>query len=58
MATNLAIDDDLLLEVQKIGQQPTKKSTVTRALDEYIACRKRLKATDMFGKLDLDPDYN
>lgn len=58
MATNLAIDDDLLLEAQKIGQQPTKKATVTKALEEYIARRKRLKAADMFGKLKLDPDYN
>lgn len=55
MAANLAIDDDLLLEAQKIGQQPTKKSTVTRTPEEYIARRKRLKATDMFGKLELDP---
>jgi Arc/MetJ family transcription regulator len=58
MATNLAIDDDLLLEAQEIGQQPTKKSTVTKALEEYIARRKRLKALDMFGKLELDPNYD
>jgi len=58
MATNLAIDDDLLLEAQKIGQQPTKKSTVTEALEEHIARRKRLKALDMFGKLELDPNYD
>jgi Arc/MetJ family transcription regulator len=58
MATNLAIDDDLLLEAQKIGKQPTKKSTVTKALEEYIARRKRLKALDMFGKLELDPNYD
>jgi|688.fasta_scaffold1759818_1 hypothetical protein len=58
MATNLAIDDDLLLAAQEIGQQPTKKSTVTKALEEYIARRKRLKALDMFGKLEFDPNYD
>ena len=58
MATNLAIDDDLLLEAQEIGQQPTKKSTVTEALVEYIARRKRLKALEMFGKLEFDPNYD
>ena len=58
MATNLAIDDDLLLEAQEIGQQPTKKSTVTEALEEYIDRRKRLKALDMFGKLELDSNYD
>ena len=58
MATNLAIDDDLLLAAQEIGQQPTKKSTVTKALEEYIARRKRLKALDMFGKLEFDPNFD
>jgi len=58
MATNLAIDDELLLEAQKIGQQATKKSTVTEALKEYIARRKRLKALDMFGKLEFDSSFD
>jgi Arc/MetJ family transcription regulator len=58
MATNLAIDDDLLLAAQEIGQQPTKKSTVTKALEEYIARRKRLKALEMFGKLEFDPRFD
>jgi len=58
MATNLAIDDDLLLEAQEIGQKPTKKSTVTEALEEYIKRRKRLKALEMFGKLEYDPSYD
>jgi Arc/MetJ family transcription regulator len=58
MATNLAIDDELLLAAQEIGQQPTKKSTVTKALEEYIARRKRLKALEMFGKLEFDPIYD
>lgn len=58
MATNLAIDDDLLLEAQEIGKKPTKKSTVTEALEEYIKRRKRLKALEMFGKLEYDPSYD
>jgi len=58
MATNLAIDDDLLVEAQRIGNQSTKKSTVTEALKEYIARRKRLKALEAFGKLDIDPNFD
>ena len=58
MATNLAIDDELLIEAQKIGNQSTKKSTVTEALEEYIARRKRLKALDYFGKLEIDPSFD
>ena len=58
MATNLAIDDKLLIEAQKIGKQPTKKSTVTEALKEYIARRQRLKALDSFGKLEVDSNFD
>ena len=58
MATNLAIDDELLVEAEKIGNHTTKKSTVTEALQEYIARRKRLKALDAFGKLEIDPNFD
>ena len=35
MATNLAIDDQLLDEALKVGGHRTKKATVTEALEEY-----------------------
>jgi len=37
MATNLAIDDQLLNEAGRVGGQRTKKSTVTQALEERPA---------------------
>ena len=58
MATNLAIDDELLKQAQEIGGKSTKKSTVTEALEEYIARRKRFKALEAFGTLKIDPDYD
>ena len=58
MATNLAIDDDLLVEAQSIGGHKTKKATVTEALNEYIQRRKQLRITSLFGKIDYDPDYD
>ena len=58
MATNLAIDDKLLIEAQSIGGHKTKKATVTEALDEYIQRRKQLRITSLFGKVDYDPDYD
>jgi Arc/MetJ family transcription regulator len=58
MATNLALDDSLISEAQKIGQHKTKKDAVTTALKEYIARKKQLRVLDLFGKLDFDPDYN
>ena len=58
MATNLAIDDGLILEAQKIGGHRTKKSAVTEALKEYIQRRKQLQVTALFGKIDYAPGYD
>jgi hypothetical protein len=58
MATNLAIDDNLILEAQKIGGHKTKKSAVTEALKEYILRRKQLEIIQLFGKVDYDEDYD
>jgi len=43
MATNLALDDQLIKEALLIGQHKTKKAVVTEALEEYINKRKQLK---------------
>jgi Arc/MetJ family transcription regulator len=56
--TNLAIDDRLLDEAQRIGGHRTKKATVTEALEEYIQRRKQARILELFGKVDFDPKYN
>jgi hypothetical protein len=58
MATNLAIDDHLILNAQKIGRHKTKKAAVTEALKEYIQRRKQLEIIELFGKIDYDEDYD
>jgi Arc/MetJ family transcription regulator len=58
MPTNLAIDDKLLKEAQKIGGHRTKKATVTEALEEYIRRRKQLEILKLFGEIEYDPDYD
>jgi Arc/MetJ family transcription regulator len=58
MATNLALDDGLILEAQKIGGHRTKKSAVTEALKEYIQRRKQLQVTELFGKVDYAAGYD
>lgn len=58
MATNLAIDDRLLEEAQRIGGQRTKKATVTEALQEYIQRRKQSEILALFGTVEFDPKYN
>lgn len=58
MPTNLAIDDRLLAEAQKIGKHRTKRETVTAALGEYIQRRKQLNILSLIGKIDYVKDYN
>jgi len=58
MATNLAIDDRLLDEAQKIGGHRTKKATVTEALQEYIQRRKQAKILELFGTVEFDPAHD
>ena len=58
MATNLAIDDKLLEEAQRVGGKATKKATVTEALVEYIQRRKQQEVIKLFGSIDFDPKYD
>jgi hypothetical protein len=56
--SNLAIDDRLLEQAQKIGRHRTKRETVTAALQEYIAHRKQQGILSLFGKIDYERDYD
>ena len=58
MATNLAIEDDLIEQAKQIGNHKSKKAAVTEALQEYIQRRKQIKLIDLFGTIDFDPDYD
>lgn len=58
MPTNLAIDDSLLDEALRLGEQRTKRATVNEALAEYIQRRKRLKAVDAFGTIEFRKGYD
>ncbi len=58
MPTNLAIDDNLLKDAQKIGGLKTKKDTVTLALKEFIQRRKQKEIIALFGTVDYDKDYD
>ncbi len=58
MATNLAIDDELLEEARKVGGQRTKKATVTEALQEYIQRRRQAEVLKLFGKIEMAEDYD
>ena len=58
MATNLALDDKLINEAQRIGKHKTKRAAVTDALKEYIQRRKQKKILALFGTVDWDPGYD
>ncbi len=54
MATNLAIDDELLADALKAGQLETKKATVNEALREFIQRRKQTDIVKIFGSIEFD----
>lgn len=58
MATNLALDQDLLDRAFRVSGEPTKQAAVTRALQEFIARREQRRVAELFGKLDWDSAFD
>ena len=58
MATNLALDDNLIAEVVKLGNFKSKKAAVTQALQEYIQRHRQAQILQLFGTIDYDEDYD
>jgi hypothetical protein len=58
MATNLAINTDLLALALQIGGLKTKKDTVNAALEEFIKRRKMEEVISLFNTVDYDTNYD
>jgi Arc/MetJ family transcription regulator len=58
MATNLAIDPDLLNRALEASGERTKKAAVTRALEEFIARREQGQILELFGTVEFDKEYD
>lgn len=58
MATNLAIDPELLDRALAIGGEKTKRATVNKALREFVARREQKGLVELFGTLDWDDGYD
>jgi hypothetical protein len=58
MATNLALNQDLLERAFVLSGEATKKAAVTRALQEFIARSEQKRAIELFGKLDWDAAFD
>lgn len=58
MATNLAIEPELLEKALRVSGEKTKKAAVSKALREFIARREQRGLRDLFDSLDWDPEYD
>jgi Arc/MetJ family transcription regulator len=58
MATNLAIDVELLSLAQEVGGLKTKKETVNTALKEFVQRRRQEVITELFGTVEYDSAYD
>ena len=58
MATNLALDDNLIQEALEVGHHKTKKEAVTQALINYIRSLRQRNILASFGKVSFENDYD
>ena len=58
MATNLAVDPDLIERALKVSGERTKKAAVTKALQEFIARREQKELAGLFGSLEWDAAFD
>ena len=58
MATNLALDPDLVGRALKVSGEKTKKAAVSRALEEFITRRSQKRLIDLMGKLEWDESFD
>lgn len=58
MATNLAIDPELLNRAVEVSGERTKRAVVTKALQEFIARREQRRVLELMGKLDWDDGFD
>jgi Arc/MetJ family transcription regulator len=58
MATNLSIDPELLEKALEVSGEKTKKATVTKALEEFIARRRQKRMLELVGKLEWDKSFD
>ena len=58
MATNLALDPQLIDRAVNLSGEKTKKPAVTRALEEFIARRGQRRLIELMGKLEWDQSFD
>jgi Arc/MetJ family transcription regulator len=58
MATNLALDDQLIEEAVRLGKHKTKREAVTAALEYYVKAHEREGIRDLIGQVEFYEDFD
>jgi len=58
MATNLALDPELIERAVQVSGAKTKKAAVTRALEEFIARRSQRRLAELMNTLEWDAEFD
>lgn len=58
MRTTIVPDDALVAEAMRCTEAKTKRALVDLALRELVAARRRHAISDLFGSVEIDPEYD
>jgi Arc/MetJ family transcription regulator len=58
MPTNILLDEALLEEAMGYASVKSERELVDLALREFVANRRRRDMRELFGKVQIDPDYD
>ena len=58
MPTNLALDDKLIRQIQKLGKFKSKREAVNSAMREYARRHNQASILELAGKIDYYADYD
>ncbi len=58
MRTNIVLDKGLVDEAMRYAKVKTKRELLDLALREFVAARRRHDISELFGKVQIDQDYD
>ena len=58
MRTNIVLNESLVQEAMQYADVKSKRELVDLALREFVAARRRRDISELFGKVEIDPDYD
>ena len=58
MRTNIVLDEALVAEAMQYAKMKSRRELVDLALREFVAARRRRDISELFGQVEIDPDYD